>query len=134
MFTGPESTGRKLDAAKALQRQRASLIAKKEDAEKALAAERLAHEETNDILKQSVKATFDEALGQRWVLNPQVKLNFEGYDYRAYIDEGVLVPYHSPEPEEPRAEAEEGAGNEASPEGEAAKKVEGSGAGTAPPS
>ena len=120
--------------AKALQQQRASLIAEKEDAQKALAAERLAHEEINDILKQSVQAAFDEALGQLRVLNPQVKLNVDGYDYRAYIDEGVLVPYHSPEPEELQAESVDGASAEAGLEGEATKKVEASGAATAPPS
>ena len=99
-----------------------------------MAAERLAHEETNDILKQSVKAAFDEVLRQLRLLNPQVELNIDGFDYRAYIDEGVLVPYHSPEPEEPRAEVEEGAGDKASPEGEATKKAEALGAGAVLPS
>ena len=59
-----------------------------ENAEKALATEKLAHQETNDILKQSVKECFDEALAQLWVLNPEVKLNVDGYDYHAFVDEG----------------------------------------------
>ena len=44
------------------------------------------------------------------------------------------MPYHSPEPEEPRAEVEEGADEEAIPDGEVIKGAEASDADTAPPS
>ena len=44
------------------------------------------------------------------------------------------MSYHSLEPEEPRAEAEEGADEEAIPEGEVIKGAAVAGAGTAPPS
>ena len=60
-------------------------------------------------------------------------LNVDGYDHRAYVDEGVLVPYHPPVAAESGVEAEEGAGAGADPEDEATKKVEASGD-AAPPS
>ena len=85
-------------------------------------------------MRESVKAAFEEALGQLRLLNPQVELNTDGFDHRAYIDDGVLVSYHSPEPKEQQAEAEDGAEEEANPEGEVTKEAEASTTGTAPPS
>ena len=134
LHTSQEAPEKATQECTQLQQQCADLVLELDSAKKALEAERADHQDTSEALKEAVKVCFDEALKQIQCLNPSFALNLDGYDYRAYVDEGVLVPYHSPEPEEPRTDVEEVAGDEANPESEAIKRTEASGAGTALPS
>ena len=44
-------------------------------------------------MKEAIKDCFDEALKQIKCLNPSITLNLDGYDYRAFVKDRVLVPY-----------------------------------------
>lgn len=104
-----------MDALKSLQKQRADLALDLDSSKDALVVEQQAYLDTIDSLKETASDCFEMTLKKIQCLNPDVPLNLAGYDYRAYIKDGVLVPFPSSPDDESLSleEEEEQVGDEA---------------------